>query len=150
LLDDGGFFDRKEDSFFDRKEDSIFDRKGSLFDNERSIIANNSEASGVSRVEYDDHNYKIHVNVQNFSPEELVVKTVDQTVKVDAKHEEKTGDGHTYSTKSFSQSFTLPRGVNPDSISSALSKDGVLTISAPLPPALKSNNGERMVQIKKF
>ena len=42
LLDDGGFFDRKEDSFFDRKEDSIFDRKGSLFDNERSIIANNS------------------------------------------------------------------------------------------------------------
>ena len=43
--------------------------------------------SGVSRVEYDDNTYKIHVNVQNFSPEELVVKTVDQTVKVERKSE---------------------------------------------------------------
>ena len=67
LLDDGGFFDRK----------------GSLFDSEKSILAANSETSGVSRVEYDANNYKIHVNVQNFKPEELVVKTVDNnTVQV--------------------------------------------------------------------
>jgi len=133
LLDDSSFFEP---------------RKGSLFDNEKSILAANSETNGVSRVEYDATNYKIHVNVENFLPEELVVKTIDNTVKVDAKHEEKTGDGHSYSTRSFSQSFTLPRGVNPDSISSALSKEGVLTISAPLPPALKSNANERMVPIK--
>ena len=56
-------------------------RKGSLFDHENSILAANSE-SGVSRVEYDNDNYKIHVNVKDFRPEELVVKTVDNTVKV--------------------------------------------------------------------
>lgn len=132
LLDDGGFFDRK----------------GSLFDNEKTLLASNSETNGVSRVEYDNNNYKIHVNVENFRPEELVVKTIDNTVRVDAKHEEKTSDGHSYSTRSFSQSFTLPRGVNPDSIASSLSKEGVLTISAPLPPALKNNASERIVSIK--
>ena len=29
------------------------------------------------RVEYDANNYKIHVNVKEYKPEELVVKTVD-------------------------------------------------------------------------
>ena len=52
-----------------------------MFDHENSILAANSE-SGVSRVEYDNDNYKIHVNVKDFRPEELVVKTVDNTVKV--------------------------------------------------------------------
>ena len=33
-------------------------------------------------MEYDNDNYKIHVNVKDFRPEELVVKTVDNTVKV--------------------------------------------------------------------
>jgi len=130
IIDDAGFFDRK----------------GSLFDHENSILAANSE-SGVSRVEYDNDNYKIHVNVKDFLPEELVVKTVDNTVKVDAKHEEKTASGNSYSTRSFSQSFTLPRGANPDAISSSLSKEGVLTISAPLPKSLGAN-GERPVPIK--
>ena len=68
IIDDAGFFDRK----------------GSLFDHENSILAANSE-SGVSRVEYDNDNYKIHVNVKDFLPEELVVKTVDNTVKVNIK-----------------------------------------------------------------
>merc|ERR1719239_39016 len=110
--------------------------------------AANTESNGVSRVEYDANNYKIHVNVKEYKPEELVVKTVDNNkIQVEAKHEEKTSNGQSYSTKSFSQSFTLPKGVNPDSISSALSKEGVLTISAPLPPALK-NNSEKLVPIK--
>ncbi len=34
------------------------------------------------RVEYDDDLYKIHVKVENFKPEELIVKTVDNTVQV--------------------------------------------------------------------
>jgi hypothetical protein len=37
----------------------------------------------VFRVEYDDDLYKIHVKVENFKPEELIVKTVDNTVQVE-------------------------------------------------------------------
>jgi HSP20 family molecular chaperone IbpA len=43
-------------------------------------------------------------------------------LQVEAKHEEKTADGHSYSTRSFQQSFTLPRGVDLETITSALSK----------------------------
>ena len=120
------FDDLRRDS---TKSSSLFDR--SLFD-DKSIFASNSEQSGVSRVEYDDNNYKILVNVDKYSPEELVIRTVDNTVVVEARHQEKTSDGRSSSTQSFSQSFTLPAGVDPDTVKSSLSNQGVLTISAPI------------------
>merc|ERR1719400_419524 len=124
---------------------SMFDR-GSLFD-DKSIFASNSEQSGVSHVEYDDKNYKIIVNVEKYKPEELFIRTVDNTVIVEAKHEEKTSDGRSCSTQSFSQSFTLPAGVDPDTVKSGLSKQGVLTISAPVVKTNRANQG-RLVPIK--
>ena len=87
----------------------------------------------MSRVECDADTYRILVNVQQFRPEDLVIKTVDDCVIVEANHEAKTPDGRSYSNKSFSQSFNLPRGMDPESVTSALSKEGVLIISAPLP-----------------
>ena len=33
--------------------------------------------NGISKVDIDDKNYNIHVNVQSFNPEDLVIKTVD-------------------------------------------------------------------------
>ena len=91
----------------------------------------------VSRVECDADTYRILVNVQQFRPEDLVIKTVDDCVIVEANHEAKTPDGRSYSNKSFSQSFNLPRGMDPESVTSALSKEGVLIISAPLPHNLR-------------
>ena len=66
---------------------------------------------------YDHHNHGQDLH-------ELIVTFVinDDDIQVEAKHEEKTGDGHSYSTRSFQQSFTLPRGVDLETISSALSK----------------------------
>merc|ERR1712168_888252 len=150
---DSALSSTRQGSMFDSSRPSIFDRdrSGSLFDrDERSLFAANSEQNGISRVQYDDDSYKILVNVENYKPEELVIKIVDNTVIVEAKHEEKTPEGRSYSTQSFNQSFTLPRGVNPESVTSALSKGGVLTISAPLPKALKSSNSERLVPIKNY
>eukprot|EP00092_Neocalanus_flemingeri_P011812 GFUD01012741.1.p1 GENE.GFUD01012741.1~~GFUD01012741.1.p1 ORF type:complete len:448 (-),score=148.25 GFUD01012741.1:190-1488(-) len=147
----GSLFDTSRPSLFDDR--SIFDRdrSHSLFDrDDRSLFAANSEQNGISCVQYDDDTYKILVNVEKFKPEELVIKTVDNTIIVEAKHEEKTTEGRSYSTQSFNQSFTLPKGVNPESVTSALSKEGVLTISAPLPKSLKSSSSERLVPIKHY
>lgn len=105
-------------------------------------------ADGISKVQYDDDSYKILVNVDGFEPEELIIKTVGNTVHFEAKHEQQTSDGHSYTSRNISQSFTLPRGVDPEAVTSSLSKDGVLTIAAPLPPALKMQNNERLVPIK--
>jgi len=150
---ESAFDDLRRDSAFNSKQRSIFDNSTSFFNDstmfdDRSLFAANSEQNGISRVQYDDDTYKILVNVENYKPEELVIKTVDNTVIVEAKHEEKTSDGHSYATQSFNQSFTLPRGVDPEAVSSGLSKQGVLTISAPLPKSLKSGDSGMIIPIK--
>merc|ERR1711971_400727 len=104
--------------------------------------------SGLSRTFIDGDLYKIEIDVQNFKPEDLVIKTVGQTVQVEAKHEEKTSDGASFSSRNFSQSFTLPSEVNPEAVASSLSRDGKLTIEAPLPKAKSVASNERLVPIK--
>ena len=161
---DSLFADRRRDSAFDdmRRDSNSFNNSGtssaalsnnsrhaSIFDSSRSRDRNVfDEDQGQSRVVYEDDMYKILINVEKYLPEELMIKTIDNNVVVEAKHEEKTSDGRSYSTQSFNQSFNLPRGVNPESVTSSLSKTGVLTISAPLPKPIKSNTGERMIPIK--
>ena len=128
----------------------MFDHGGD-FNNERSLFAH-SEAmdnnDGISKIQYDDDKYKIMVNVENYNPDELTIKTVGNAVQVEAKHMEKTSDGRSFSSRNFSQTFSLPKGVNPDEVKSSLSKDGTLTIEAPLPqPKTSIKGSERMVPI---
>ena len=85
---------------------------------------------------------KLRFDVSQYTPEEIVVKTVDQKLLVHAKHEEKSDTKSVY--REYNREFLLPKGVNPESIRSSLSKDGVLTVDAPL-PALTS--GETMIPI---
>jgi len=85
---------------------------------------------------------KLRFDVSQYTPEEIVVKTVDQKLMVHAKHEEKTDTKSVY--REYNREFLLPKGTNPEMIRSSLSKDGVLTIEAPL-PALAS--GEKMIPI---
>ena len=54
---------------------------------------------GISRIQYDDDSYKILVNVADFRPEDIIVKTVGGSVQLEAKREEKTADGHSFSSR---------------------------------------------------
>uniref|UniRef100_A0A336LI59 CSON012549 protein n=1 Tax=Culicoides sonorensis TaxID=179676 RepID=A0A336LI59_CULSO len=85
---------------------------------------------------------KLRFDVSQYAPEEIVVKTVDQKLLVHAKHEEKSDTKSVY--REYNREFLLPKGVNPESIRSSLSKDGVLTVDAPLPLALTN---EKMIPI---
>ncbi|XP_063707473.1 heat shock protein 30D isoform X2 [Culicoides brevitarsis] len=85
---------------------------------------------------------KLRFDVSQYTPEEIVVKTVDQKLLVHAKHEEKSDTKSVY--REYNREFLLPKGVNPESIRSSLSKDGVLTVDAPLPLALTN---EKMIPI---
>ncbi|XP_046398902.1 alpha-crystallin A chain-like [Ischnura elegans] len=88
------------------------------------------EDSGRSRVEMDKDGYKILVGVQHFAPEEIEVKHVGDNVIVEGKHEE-TEDEHGYVSRHFIRRYVLPKGVDPDALTSSLSSDGILTITAP-------------------
>jgi len=87
---------------------------------------------------------KLRFDVSQYAPEEIVVKTVDQKLLVHAKHEEKSDTKSVY--REYNREFLLPKGVNPEQIRSSLSKDGVLTVDAPLP--LQLTSGEKLIPIK--
>ncbi|XP_050504388.1 heat shock protein beta-1 isoform X1 [Diabrotica virgifera virgifera] len=111
--------------------------------------------SGDVRTWYDDLNspliqqdgneksLKLRFDVSQYAPEEIVVKTVDNKLLVHAKHEEKTESKSVY--REYNREFLLPKGTNPEHIKSSLSKDGVLTVEAPL-PAITS--GEKLIPIQ--
>ncbi|XP_050033684.1 heat shock protein beta-1 isoform X1 [Dermacentor andersoni] len=89
---------------------------------------------------------KLRFDVSQYAPEEIVVKTIDNRLQVHAKHEEKSENRSVY--REYNREFLLPKGTNPEHIKSQLSKDGVLTIEAPL-PALEAANKERNIPIDK-
>ncbi|XP_064105332.1 uncharacterized protein LOC135214848 [Macrobrachium nipponense] len=107
----------------------------------RSSNVSSDDSQAVSCTE-DDDKYKMMVDVKDFKPEDINVKTVDDTVVIEGKIEKK--EGNAISTQKFTRRFILPPGVNLNAISSALSRDGVLTINAPK-LAIKDGQGRRTV-----
>ncbi|XP_074837232.1 heat shock protein beta-6 isoform X1 [Carettochelys insculpta] len=100
--------------------------------------------SGLSEVSLDKDRFSVLLDVKHFSPEDLSVKVVGDYVEVHAKHEERP-DEHGYISREFHRRYGLPRGVDPATITSALSPDGILSITAPAKPAGQAQ--ERCVPI---
>ncbi|CAG0919888.1 unnamed protein product [Notodromas monacha] len=101
--------------------------------------------SGVSAVANERSKFQIMLDVQQFCPNEIVVKTIDNYIVIEGKHEEKE-DEHGYVARHFVRRYLLPKGVKPESITSTISCDGVLTIAAP-----KETTGScevRQIQVK--
>lgn len=66
-------------------------------------------------------------------------------MQVHAKHEEKGDNRSVY--REYNREFLLPKGTNPEMIRSSLSKDGVLTVEAPL-PTIENREGDRRIPIQ--
>lgn len=71
----------------------------------------------------------LHFDTRNYKPEEIKVKAYGNTLKVHAKHEEKSDTGAIY--REFSREYTLPEGINLNALKSVISGDGILKIEAP-------------------
>lgn len=104
---------------------------------ESPLIQDKSSEGGDGRT------LRLRFEVAEYKPEEISVKTVDNKLKVHAKHEEKTDTKSVY--KEYNREFLLPAGTNAELIKSTLSRDGVLTVEAPL-PALPAPD-EKMIPI---
>ncbi|KAG0726340.1 Protein lethal(2)essential for life [Chionoecetes opilio] len=94
----------------------------------RSSNVTSDDSQAVSCSEENDK-YKMMVDVKDFKPGDITVKTVDDTVVVEGKIEQK--EGNSIKTQVFTRRFMLPNTVNLNAVTSAMSRDGVLTINAP-------------------
>uniref|UniRef100_A0A224XLC9 Putative small heat shock protein n=1 Tax=Panstrongylus lignarius TaxID=156445 RepID=A0A224XLC9_9HEMI len=86
--------------------------------------------SGVSTVETDKNEFRVNLDVQQFKPEELKVKVVDDCIVVEGKHNERS-DQHGFISRQFTRRYNIPENVDKTALVSNLSSDGVLTLKAP-------------------
>nr|QOX58980.1 small heat shock protein 21.2 [Trogoderma granarium] len=93
-----------------------------------SLAAQNDTGSTIN---IDKDKFEISLDVQQFAPNEITVKTTgDNVIEVEGKHEEKQ-DEHGSISRHFVRKYMLPRGHDIKQVVSNLSSDGVLTITAP-------------------
>lgn len=109
-------------------------------------LLRNSNEGGTSTVKADKDKFQVILDVQQFKPEEINVKVVDKCVVVEAKHEEKQ-DEHGWISRQFVRKYMIPEQCNIDEVSSNLSSDGVLTITAPRKDKPEAKN-ERSIKIE--
>ncbi|XP_029375148.1 heat shock protein beta-1 [Echeneis naucrates] len=112
---------------------------GAMMAHQARAALSRQMSSGISEIKQTQDNWKVSLDVNHFSPEELVVKTKDGVVEISGKHEERK-DEHGFVSRSFTRKYTLPSTANIEKVTSSLSPEGVLTIEAPLiRPAIESS-----------
>lgn len=109
-----------------------------------------SQLSNVDGIEKKSHigkdGFQVCLDVKHFQPNEISVKTENNSVIVHAKHEEKR-DNHGFISREFTRRYDLPEGFKTEDITSSLSSDGILSINAPhITPAIEGN--VRHIQIQ--
>ncbi|KAJ8924467.1 hypothetical protein NQ315_007264 [Exocentrus adspersus] len=100
-----------------------------------------------STITQDKDKFQVILDVQQFAPNEITVKTNGQNIVVEGKHEEKQ-DEHGYISRHFVRRYILPETHDVGAVVSSLSSDGILTVSAPRKSETPVNQ-ERVVPITK-
>lgn len=105
-----------------------------------------AERDAGSVVSLHKNAFEINLDVQHFGPEEISVKVTDDGfVVVEAQHDERE-DEHGFISRHFVRKYLVPSGINMNQMSSVLSSDGVLKITA---PKLDENStAERVIPIQ--
>jgi len=107
----------------------------------------------VLRVKDDENKFEVSIDTHGYKPEDLQVKIKDNVVSIEAKSEEKKDEPNSksYACKKFARSFTLPQGCKMQSVTSNLSKDGLLIVSAPKVEAIQQTSSRKVpIEMKKF
>ena len=108
--------------------------------------ANSALAERGSKVNIDKDKFEVLCDVQQFAPNEINVKIVDDYIVIEGKHEEKP-DEHGYISREFSRRYKIPSDVDPKTIKPSLSSDGMLALRAPLKSAEPPAPKERVIPI---
>lgn len=75
---------------------------------------------------------KLHLDMKNFTPEEIKVKKEKNKLEVHAHHEEK--EPNRVSCRVFHQQYVLPQDVRITKLDSKIAADGTLTVESPIKP----------------
>lgn len=125
-------------------ERSVFSSLSNTGNYLRSKLSNFDEIEKKTHIGKDG--FQVSLDVQHFQPNEISVKTENNGIVINAKHEEKKDD-HGYISREFTRRYDLPKGFRIEDVISSLSSDGVLTVKCPHAPAIEDAN-VRHIQIQ--
>jgi len=95
-----------------------------------------------------DKNFRVQLDVSQFSPEEINIRVVGRDLVIDGKHEERRDD-HGFISRSFSRRYTLPENMDEQRVACQLSKDGkLLKLEAPKKEAIEDTPQEWIITIE--
>lgn len=87
--------------------------------------------------------FEVKLDVSNFRPEDIKVKTVGKDLIVEGKHDERR-DENGFVSRQFTRRYEMPKDIDLEQMTSKLSLDGKLSIEAPLKQTL---NNETVIPI---
>ncbi|XP_005987320.1 heat shock protein beta-2 [Latimeria chalumnae] len=85
---------------------------------------------GFSEIDKKDDNFQVLLDVCQFTPDEVTLRTVDNLLEVTGRHPQKA-DKHGFISREFTRTYILPMDVDPLLVRASLSHDGILSIEAP-------------------
>jgi len=91
--------------------------------------------------------YQVCLDVQQFAPNEIAVKIVDNSIVVEAEHEERQ-DEQGFISRQFTRRYALPQGIDIKDAVSQLSSDGILTIKVPPKHQALDEGNVRVLEIQ--
>jgi len=94
----------------------------------------------------DRNRFAVEIDAYQFRPEELEVKTLDDTLLIEGRHED-VRDPDNYTKMYFVRKYQLPPDVHPQEISSSIDGSGRLTVEARKPYAALEGR-ERVIPIE--
>lgn len=100
--------------------------------------------SGTSFITSTQENFQICLDVQQYSPKDVIVKTKSNTITIEGKHEQQKNEKVT--TARFLRRYELSEGYDFHNIKSVMTSDGCLTVTIPK-IFLKPPNEERIIPI---
>ncbi|XP_055334272.1 heat shock protein beta-1-like [Paramacrobiotus metropolitanus] len=83
-------------------------------------------------------------DVKGFRPEEITIKTVDNTLEIEARHDEARDGGQI--SHAYKRTITIPAGIQAEELQGKLVDNGVLRVEAPYRAAALTD-GSRMIPI---
>jgi HSP20 family molecular chaperone IbpA len=84
----------------------------------------------VIRIKDDEKMLEVSLDTSHYRPDEIHVHVEHNSVTVEARHQEKSGDGRRILTRQFKRTYTIPEGTCPENVTSNLAADGVLVVKA--------------------
>jgi crystallin, alpha B len=89
----------------------------------------NSTKDLGSTIQDEKDKFQISLDVQQFKPNDINVRVVNDDVVIEGTHEEREDD-HGFISRHFKRRYVLPKDCKADSVVSSLSSDGILIITA--------------------